>query len=171
MSAGIVNKVASSVLKTIDLESYYTPGERITLDIKDQLFQGQILREKDFREFLKTNDWSAYQGKHIAIGCSVDAVVPTWAYMLLASVLAPVASTLIFGTLEELEIFLFRKKIEQVNWSSYQDAKVVIKGCSKVEVPVAIYVEVTQKRSAIASSVMYGEPCSTVPILKNKAPK
>lgn len=166
MSITIVNKVAISALRTIDLEEYYVPGERVLLDIKDQLFQEQILREKDFRDFIKSNDWSSYQGKHVAIHCSVDAIIPTWAYMLMVSELTPYASTVLFGSYDELETALYKKSIEQIDWNSFKDAKVVIKGCSKVHVPAAIYVEVTSKLRLVASSIMYGEPCSTVPIFK-----
>ncbi len=168
MSEEIINKVATSALKTFDLESFYEPGERMVLDIKDQLFQGQILKEKGFREFIEVKDWSVYEKKHVAIQCSAEAVVPTWAYMLLSSALTPFATTIIFGSLEDLEVMLFRKNLDQVNWSSFKEAKIVIKGCSKVSVPNTIYVEVTNRLAGIASSIMFGEPCSTVPIFKRK---
>ncbi|MGE0590821.1 MAG: DUF2480 family protein [Cyclobacteriaceae bacterium] len=166
MEEEIVNKVANSALKTFDLEELYTPGERVVLDIKDQLYRGLVLKEKEFRGFIKSNDWSAYQGKHVSIQCSVDSIVPTWAFMLLSSVLQPFAATVIFGSLEQLEITLFKKKLDAMDWSAYKDAKVVIKGCSKVEVPVAVYVEVTNRLRSEVSSIMFGEPCSTVPIFK-----
>lgn len=169
MSETITNRVATSSLKTIDLEEYYVPGERVMLDVSNQLFQGQILREKDFREFIKAHDWSSYQGKHVAIYCSADAIIPTWAYMLLASALAGIAATMIYGSAEELETVLFKSQIESIDWSEFKDSKVVIKGCSKVHVPVGIYVEVTVRLRPFVSSIMYGEPCSTVPVFK--APK
>jgi len=153
-------------LQTIDLEELYVPGQRVTLDIKDQLFQEMILKEKDFRDFIKSNDWSIYKGKHVAIHCSADAIVPTWAYMLLAVALKPFATTIIFGSLEEMEAQLFKAKLDSIDWSVYQNGKVVIKGCSKVNVPVAVYVDVTSRLQPIASSIMFGEPCSTVPIFK-----
>ena len=171
MSEEIINKVASSALQTIDLESYYVPGERIVLDIKDQLFQGLVLKEKDFRDFIKSTDWTIYQGKHVAINCTADAIVPTWAFMLLSVALQPHAQTVIFGTAEDLEIKLFRSVLDQISWKKYENAKVVIKGCSKINVPVAIYVEVTNRLRPIASSIMFGEPCSTVPIFKMPKPK
>ncbi|HCR54856.1 MAG TPA: hypothetical protein DIW27_10595 [Cytophagales bacterium] len=166
MSEEIINKVARSPLQTIDLEELYVPGQRVTLDIKDQLFQEMILKEKDFRDFIKSNDWSIYKGKHVAIHCSADAIVPTWAYMLLAVALKPFATTIIFGSLEEMEAQLFKAKLDSIDWSVYQNGKVVIKGCSKVNVPVAVYVDVTSRLQPIASSIMFGEPCSTVPIFK-----
>lgn len=168
MSEPIVNKVAKSALQTFNLEELYTTGERISFDLKDQLYQGLVLKENDFREFIKSNDWSAYEGKHVSIQCSADAIVPTWAYMLLSVALKPFAKTIIFGNAEELEIQLFKEALDKVDWSTYQDGKVVIKGCSKVNVPVATYVEVTNRLRPIAASIMFGEPCSTVPIFKRK---
>lgn len=162
----IVNRVSSSALVTFDLEEYYRSGDRVLIDIKDQLFQELILREKDFREYIKTHNWSQYKNKFVAIHCSVDAVVPTWAYMLFSIALEPYASKIIFGTLEDLEAQLFYDELLKVDWSLYRDAKVVIKGCSKVEVPVKAYVEVTNKLRSVATSLMFGEPCSTVPLYK-----
>ena len=158
----IINKVASSALVTFDLETYYQPGERVVLDIKDQLFQGLIVREKDFREYVRSNDWSKYRDKFVAICCSEDAIVPTWSYMLLAIALQPYAAKVIFGSLDDLEIALFSDRLRQVDWSSFRDAKVVIKGCSKVNVPVAVYVEATHILTPLAASIMFGEPCSTI---------
>lgn len=169
MENEIINRVSNSQLVTFNLEEFYTPGERVVLDIKDQLFQGLILREKDFRDFVKTHEWSKYQNKFVAITCSVDAVVPTWAYMLLSSALQPYASVVVFGSLQDLESKLFIQALSKVNWQSFINAKVVVKGCSKVEVPVATYVEVTNQLRGVATSIMYGEPCSTVPIFKKKA--
>jgi hypothetical protein len=168
MEQPIVNRVSNSSLVVFDLEELYTEGERVQFDIKDLLFQGLILREKEYREFIKSHDWSLYTGKIVAITCSADAIVPTWAYMLLASVLQPVARLVIFGSLQELERELFKNALEKVDWHKYKDAKVVIKGCSKVEVPVSAYVEATNKLRALASSIMFGEPCSTVPVFKKK---
>lgn len=162
----IVNRVASSSIRTFDLEELYVPGERVLLDIKDQLYQGMILREREFREFIKTNQWQAYAGKFVAVTCSVDAIVPTWAYMLLASVLEPVARAIAFGDLEDLEVKIFYDALARIDWQQYKDAKVVIKGCSKVEVPTAAYIEATSRLRPIAASIMFGEPCSTVPVYK-----
>ncbi|HEX6223831.1 MAG TPA: DUF2480 family protein [Chryseolinea sp.] len=162
----IINKVANSALITFNLEDYYEPGERILLDIKDQLYEGLILREKDFRDFIKNHDWTEYQDKFVAITCSADAIVPTWAYMLLAIALKPFAKRLIFGSLQELEIENFRQALSKIKWSDFKDAKVVVKGCSKVDVPVAIYVDVVNQLRPYAASLMFGEPCSTVPLFK-----
>ncbi len=164
----IINKVATSSLIQIDLESLYPEGERVVYDLKNNLFQELILREKDFRAFLKEHDWTNYQNKHVAITCSVDAIVPTWAYMLLAIHLEPFAKTIIFGTLEALEVELFKKALAKIDLQSYKDAKIVIKGCSKHEVPIAAYVELSKLLRPFAASIMFGEPCSTVPLYKKK---
>jgi hypothetical protein len=162
----IVNRVASSSLKVFDLEEIYVPGERVVLDIKDQLFQGMILKEKTFREFIRAHEWSQYEGKFVAITCSEDAIVPTWAYMLLATALESFARLVVFGSLEDLETKIFYDSLSRIDWQQYRDAKVVIKGCSKVPVPIAAYVEATRLMKPFASSIMFGEPCSTVPVFK-----
>jgi hypothetical protein len=165
-SEGIVNRVAGSALVTFDLEEYYQPGERVVLDIADQLYEGLILREKDFRDFIKNHDWRQYEGKFVAITCSADAILPTWAFMLVMIALEPYAEMAVFGSMEALEEQVFRRRLANVVWSRYQGAKVVIKGCSKVNVPVAVYVEATAQIRKYATSIMYGEPCSTVPLFK-----
>jgi len=162
----IINKVANSSLVTFDLEKYFEPGERILLDIKEQLYEGLVLREKDFREFIKNHDWGQYRNKLVAITCSTDAIVPTWAYMLVAIALKPFAKRIIFGSLLELEIESYRHALSELEWSSFKDAKVVIKGCSKVDVPIAVYVDVVDRLKPYANSLMFGEPCSTVPLYK-----
>jgi Protein of unknown function (DUF2480) len=168
MENEIVNRVSGSQLVTFDLEELYTPGERVLFDIKGLLFQEVILREKDFRDFIKSHNWSQYSKKYIAITCSADAVIPTWAYMLLTASLQPYASLVIFGSLQDLETTLFKQSLDKMEWEKYNKARVVIKGCSKVEVPVSSYVEVTNRLCPIASSIMFGEPCSTVPVFKKK---
>jgi Protein of unknown function (DUF2480) len=168
MEKEIVNKVSSSQLVSFDLEELYTPGERVLFDIKGLLFQELVLREKDFRDFIKSHDWPKYSNKYVAITCSADAVVPTWAYMLLTASLQPYADQVIFGSLQDLEIILFKNALDKIDWKKFTNAKVVIKGCSKVEVPVSSYVEVTNRLRPIASSIMFGEPCSTVPVFKRK---
>lgn len=168
MKDEIINRVTSSALVTFDLEKYHTPGERVILDIKDQLYEGLILREKDFRQYIRENDWTKYNGKFVAITCSADAIVPTWAFMLVGMALEPHARKFIFGTLEEMEVRLFLEALADVNWSEFDQAKVVVKGCSRVVVPTALYVEVIAKIKPFASSIMFGEPCSTVPLFKRK---
>jgi len=166
-----LNRVSSSALKTFDLEDYYTQGERVLFDLKDNLYQGMILREKDFREFIKNHVWQAYKNKFVAITCSEDAIIPTWAYMLISSTLQPFASKVVYGSLADLETILYYESLSKIDWNAYQGAKVVIKGCSKIEVPVAAYVYATNQLRGLAASIMYGEPCSTVPIFKNSIRK
>jgi len=163
-----VNKVAASGLITLNLEEYFHQGERIVYDIKDNLFHGLMLREKDFREFIKSHDWSVYADKNIAIICSADAIVPTWAYMLLASKMKPYANEVIFGSLHTLEAMLFVRALSKIDVNSFANERVVIKGCADIEVPIAAYVEITSLLTPVVKSIMYGEPCSTVPIYKRK---
>ena len=162
----ITNKVAQSGLITIDFEDFYSKGERVLFDIKDLLFQGLILREKDLREFVAKEDWSKYQDKFVALTCSADAVVPTWAYMLLTIHLEPYAKKIVFGDLETLEINLFAETLSKLTIEDYKDARIVIKGCGKLPVPKFAYVEITRLLRPVAKSIMYGEPCSTVPLYK-----
>jgi hypothetical protein len=169
MAEEIINRVNQSGLTQIDLEDLRIPGERIFIDIKDQLFQGIALREKDFREFIASHDWSTYAGKHVAVGCSEDAIIPTWAYMLLGVQLTPFVKTLVFGDFADLEKFLFDQALAKVNPADFQDAKIVIKGCSKESVPTDAYLKITQLLQPVAKSLFYGEPCSTVPLYKRKS--
>ena len=164
----IINKVANSSLITLDLEDYYPQGERIIYDIKNNLFQEMVLREKDFRGFVKQHDWSQYQGKYVALTCSVDAIVPTWAYMLLTTQLEPFARRVVMGSADTLEAILFQEALAKIDLSNFQDAKVVIKGCGNYPVPAYAYVEITRLLRPVVSSIMYGEPCSTVPLYKRK---
>jgi len=168
MAEEIINRVNQSGLTQIDLEEVRVPGERVFIDIKDQLFQGIALREKDFREFIAGHDWSNYAGKHVAVGCSEDAIIPTWAYMLLGVQLTPFVRTLVFGDLTELEKVLFTQALAKINPADFQDAKIVIKGCSKESVPTDAYLKITQLLQPVAKSLFFGEPCSTVPLYKRK---
>ena len=166
MDDQIINKVAQSGLVTIDLEEFYPAGERVVFDIKAYLFQGLILREKDFREAVKTIDWKSYTGKYVSLVCSADAIVPTWAYMLLVSSIEPYAKKVVFGNLETLETVLYDEILSKLPIENYRDARIVIKGCGNLPVPKAAYVELTRILRPVAKSIMYGEPCSTVPIFK-----
>lgn len=162
----IVNKVAQSGLISLDLSELYPVGERFFYDIKDNLFHGLMLREKDFREFVKEHNWESYLGKHVAIGCSADAIVPTWAYMILASKMTPHAKTVVFGDLKTLETVLFDRELNKLDLEKYRDQRVVVKGCGEIPVPDSAYIDITSKLHLVAKSIMYGEPCSTVPIFK-----
>jgi hypothetical protein len=161
-----VNKVANSGLITIDLAELVHPGERIVYDIKDNLFHGLMLKEKDFRAFIKEHDWSQYSGKNVAIICSTDAIVPTWAYMLLQIKLEPYANLAIYGDLKALEQALFQQALSRMDLEEYRDGKIVIKGCGSELVTEFAYVELTRLLRPIVQSLMYGEPCSTVPLYK-----
>jgi len=165
----IINKVAGSGIVSIDLEEFYVEGERMLFDIKPHLFMEQILKEKDFREFIKTNDWSSYKGKIVGIVCSADAIVPTWAYMLVTLALEPFAKKVFFANLEGLENLLFSEKLSAIDLTVYKDARVVIKGCGEKHIPTNAYVQLTTLLKPFAKSIMYGEPCSTVPLYKAKA--
>lgn len=167
----IVNRVANSNLISLDLEDYYSQGERVVYDLKDNLFQELVLREKDFRTFLKEKDWSVYTGKNVALTCSADAIVPTWAYMLLTIYIQPYANLVIYGSIEELETALLKEVLSKINIIKFKDAKVVIKGCSKVSIPITAYVEITRLLLPVVQTLMYGEPCSTVPLFKNTSIK
>ena len=164
----IVNKVAQSGLIEFNLEDYYPKGERVLLDVKENLFQELILKEKDFREFVKNENWSKYQDKYVAIVCTADAVVPTWAYMLLTTVLEPFTKKVVFGDLKTLETVLYNEALSKINSADYIDQRMVIKGCSNLPVPESAYVEITRILRPVAKSIMYGEPCSTVPLYKKK---
>ncbi|HRH67270.1 MAG TPA: DUF2480 family protein [Bacteroidia bacterium] len=162
----IVNRVSESGLLTIDLEELHTPGERVLFDIKGWLFEELILKEKDFRDRMKNHAWESYTDKFVAVSCSADAIVPTWAYMLIASRLAPFAKKIVFGDLKKLEEELFHDQLLQLKPADFRDQRVVIKGCSKQEVPVSAYVELTAFLRPLVKSILYGEPCSTVPVYK-----
>jgi hypothetical protein len=165
----IVNRVAKSPLITLDLEKFIPDEEYAIIDIKDQLYEGFVLREKDFRTFISKHDWSAYQNKNVALYCSVDAIIPVWAHMLITSKLQPFARFIYYGTVDELKKVLLGKALSRINLEEYRDKKVVIKGCSKETIPDSVYVEITQLLTPIVSSIMYGEPCSNVPVYKRKA--
>ena len=166
MDETIVNRVTKSPLVTLELEKYYHSGERILIDLKEILFQGMILREKDFREWAKTHDWSQYKDKNVAVHCTADAIIPTWAYMLIATKAEAFCNMIVQGDLDRLETMLFHEAISKIDLEDYKDKMVVVKGCSKVEVPASAYLEISRKLYPISKSIMYGEPCSTVPVYK-----
>jgi hypothetical protein len=166
MSEPIINKVAESGIITVDLETWYPAGETAIFDLKDHLFMGMILKEKDFREALKNLDWTKYQGKNVALTCSADAIIPVWAWMLSASYLQPVAKEIVMGDEKELHKQLFLKNLSAINLADYHDKRVVIKGCGETPIADYVYMEITKLLRPVAKSIMYGEPCSTVPVYK-----
>lgn len=171
MSEPFVNKVADSGLITLDLEKWYPRGETAVFDLKDHLFMGMILKEKDFREALKATEWSIYQDKSVAVTCSADAIIPVWAYMLVAANLQPVAREIVMGDEKELHKTLFLKNLSSIDVQEFNDKRVVIKGCGETPIAEYVYMEITKLLRPVAKSIMYGEPCSTVPVFKKQVAK
>ncbi|TAK35842.1 MAG: DUF2480 family protein [Saprospiraceae bacterium] len=167
----LVNRVAASGLITINLEDFYPPEALAVFDMKDYLFMELILKEKDFREALNEHDWPQYEGKNLAVFCSTDAIIPVWAFMLVAACAAPFATDIYQGTPDEFYKTAFQKRLAALDASQYADQRIVIKGCSSKPVPPSAYVELTRKLQPYARSIMYGEPCSTVPIFKRPKPQ
>lgn len=168
MADEIINKVAQSKLVTFDLEDYYPKGERKVLDLKDWLYEGIILREKEFRAFLSEYDWEQYSNAFVALTCSTDAIVPGWAYMLVTTKLQPYAKRIVQGSLVDLETSLYQAIISDLDVSAYAGTPVIIKGCSHKPVPPNAYLLLTEKLMPVAKSIMYGEACSSVPLFKRK---
>ena len=166
MDKPLVNRVANSALKVINLEDFYPTEDVLAFDIKDYLFRELLLKEKDFRTSLKEHDWTQYQDKTLLVYCSSDAIVPMWAYMLIASYATPYAANLFQGNKEAYTQVIFSERLRTANWSAYEGQMVCIKGCGDKAVPAAAYMELTQLLQPIAKRIMYGEPCSTVPIYK-----
>jgi hypothetical protein len=168
MEEVFINKVANSGIETINLEEYFPVGERVSIDVKELLFMGLVLKEKDFRDWIKTHNWEQYSQKYVAIYCSSDAIVPTWAFMLISTKLSGVANKVVFGDLNALEATLWESALNELNIDQYKDKKVVIKGCGDLPVSAAAYTNISSKLVPIVQSLMYGEPCSTVPVFKRK---
>ncbi len=168
MEEVIRNKVAESGIIILNLEDFYPREEVVVFDIKDYLFMEMILKEKDFREALKQHDWQQYAGKTVAITCTADAIVPLWAYMLIVTYLQPVVSFVAAGNAEELKQRLLLNNINAINTADYQEKRVVIKGCGDIGIGEEAYAEITRVLLPVVKSLMYGEPCSTVPVFKRK---
>ena len=168
MEGEIINKVANSSLVVFDLEDYYPTEPRVLIDISQFLHEGFILKEKDFRTALQEKDWSVYKDQLVGIICSTDAILPSWAFMLVSSYVQPFAKLVVQGSLQTLDITYYQNVIDQLDFSSYQDKPVIIKGCSKKPIPEEGYVMATQKMMNYARSIMFGEACSAVPIFKKK---
>ena len=168
MNDPVVNKVAESGLITLDPANYFPEGETKVFDLKDFLFMGLILKEKDFREALKNLDWEQYRDKNVAVTCTADAIIPVWAWMLAATYLQPVVKEFIMGDEKELHKTIFIKNISQININEFSDKRVVVKGCGETPIGDYVYMELTKLLQPVAKSIMYGEPCSTVPVYKKK---
>ena len=168
MSEEIINRVANSKLVTLNLEDYYPEGKRVVFDIKDWLYEGFVLREKEFRTQVSDFDWSVYQDCFVALTCTSDAIIPGWAYMLISLQLQGLAKKTIIGDLKDLETSIYQDIIRQLDVSPYQDKPIIIKGCSKKPVPENAYIMLAAKLKPVAKSIMYGEACSSVPLFKRK---
>jgi hypothetical protein len=166
MDKPIVNRVANSNLMVIDLEDFYPQGKRECIDISEWLFEGIVLKEKEFRKSVDLHDWSQYKGAYIALDCSTDAIIPGWAFMLISIQLAPYAKKISVGSIAELESLLFSEIIESLNLDPYKDKSVIIKGCSNKPIPQNGYVFLAKRLQPIARKIMYGEACSAVPLFK-----
>jgi hypothetical protein len=162
----IVNRVAKSSLKTINLEDLYPLGKRISIDIKPWLFNGFILKEKEFRTQLKNHDWNQYKNTYIALNCSSEAIIPSWAYMLIATYLTSFAKKTVVGSMQELENAIFQDIISNFTIDDYKNKPVIIKGCANKPIPETAYIQLIEKLQPIAKSIMFGEACSSVPLYK-----
>ena len=168
MNDPVVNKVAESGLITLDPANYFPEGETKVFDLKDFLFMGLILKEKDFREALKNLDWKQYRDKNVAVTCTADAIIPVWAWMLAATYLQPVAKEFIMGDEKELHKTIFIKNISKININEFADKRIVVKGCGETPIGDYVYLELTKLLQPVVKSIMYGEPCSTVPVYKKE---
>ena len=168
MSESFINKVAESGIITIDPETFFPKENIVLFDLKDYLFMGLILKEKEFRQALKSLDISVYENKIVAVTCTADAIIPMWAYMLIASLLQPIAKEVLLGNEEEVKHKLLIKNIDRINIDEYADKRVVIKGCGETPIPEEAYLQITQLLRPVVKSIMYGEPCSTVPVYKKE---
>ena len=168
MADTIVNRVAASALITFDLEKLYQIGSRQSIDLSQWLDQGLLLKEKEFRAQLKTHDWTIYRDKFIALQCSTEAILPSWAFLLVTTHLQPFARKVVLGNLKDLEVQLFTEEIQLLELSPYKDQTVIIKGCSEKTVPEDAYVQLISKLQPVVKSLFYGEACSSVPLYKKK---
>ena len=168
MEKPIVNKVAQSPLVNLSLDEFYPKGVRVIIDLKDYLEQGLVLREKEFRKRLKETDWKVFKDQYTGIHCSTDAIIPIWAFMLLASCLKPFAKKVAFGDREALETAIFHDALNTINLELYRDKPVLLNGCGKTPIPVSAFVEVTEKLLPVVKSLMFGEACSSVPVYKKQ---
>lgn len=164
----IINKIASSGLITIDLEDFYKRGKRLELDLAPWLYEGVILREKDFRAYVKDHNWIQYQDTFVNIICSEEAIIPQWAYMLLGAALAPFAQKVVYGSSEMLESLMLEESLNAMDFSEYKDQRIIVKGCSKLPIPPNTYLSFVSHLRPWAKSIMFGEACSTVPVYKRK---
>lgn len=167
----IKNKIADSGLITLSLEDHYQPGERAEIDLAPWLYEGMILREKDFRAAVKEHHWEQYRNTYVSVYCSADAIIPQWAYMLIGSKLTDIAREVVYGSPEMLEILLMQKEFDALDFSQWKDERIILKGCGDLPIPAQAFLDFTRRLQPYAKSIMYGEACSTVPIYKKKKPR
>jgi len=166
MSNEIINKVAKANIVQIDLSDYLPKNNIKSFDIKQALWQGLIVKEKEFRGFVKSFDWNIYDCQPVAIFCSIDAIIPAWAFMLITTELIKVNAIVFYGEIDEVKTQLFFNKLSKINTTELKDARVMVKGCSDIPNPTKAYVELTKKLVPVVKSLMFGEPCSAVPVFK-----
>ncbi len=168
MTGKIINRVSNSDLITIDLADYAPTSSIKILDIKDFLFEGIFLKEKEFRSSLKEFDFSNYTNKTVALNCSTDAIVPMWAFMLVTSYLNSVNADIHFGIKEDVFQQIFANNINAIDATEFESKKVIVKGCGQIPLTEALYIAITKKLQNTVSSLMFGEACSAVPVYKKK---
>lgn len=168
MAEEIINRVANSKLETLDLEDFYPKGARVSFDIKEWLHEELILIEKEFRQKVKEHNWTQYQDTYVALTCSVDAIIPSWAYLLLTTELSPFAKKIVVGNLELLETVIYQEIINNLTFEKLKDKPVIIKGCANKPIPSSAYTLLIQRIQPVAKTIMFGEACSTVPLFKKK---
>lgn len=168
MAEEIINRVAKSPIVTFNLENLYQDGPRSVIDISQWLHEGFILREKEFRTALKQEDWSRYKDTYVCLQCSTEAIIPSWAYMLVSTYLNPIAKKVIVGTEAELNQILYTEAIIKIDAEVYRNKPLIVKGCSEKPVPETAYLQLIQKLQPVVKSLMFGEACSAVPLFKFK---
>jgi len=164
----IVNKVAKAGLNVLEMSRFTSNDEVYAIDIADQLWEGIALKEKDFRAYISETDWSAYDNKYVAVFCSVDAIIPNWAFMLIASSLAPHTQHIYFGTATAYASHIVRQRIDKLDLEEFRDQRVMVKGCGDKAIDFSAFGALAARLTPVVKSLMFGEPCSTVPVYKRK---
>jgi hypothetical protein len=168
MEDEIINRVEKSAIEQVNLDDFYPKGERVAFDLKNVLVNEMVLIEKDFRAFVKNNDWSVYQDKYVYVICSADAIVPLWAFMLVVSTIKPYAKKVVMGNSQDLEKAIFNDIFDALDFTEYEDKSVIVKGCGHHPIPESIFVDFTNRLQDVAKNIMFGEACSAVPLFKKK---
>lgn len=167
MAEEIVNKVAGAQIEQIDLIDFTYRGEFFEIDLKPLLWNELVLKEKDFRDWIKNHNWVQYTDQVVCVYCSNDAIIPAWAYMLITSHLSA-AKYIVCGSVKEAQAELFFQNLDSWDIQHLKDKRAMVKGCSNIPNPNKAYVELTKKLTPVVKSLMFGEPCSAVPVYKRK---